>query len=108
MKRKLLLLLPLIALLASCQATSFDARLKQANDSVTGVVNVTDTALNAHAISADQATAISTIAHQVAPLLDAAQAAEAANDPTADTKLNAVNEILAGLKAYVPPTPAPK
>lgn len=94
--------------LASCTTTSFDQRLKQANDSVTGVVNVTDTALNARAITADQAQALSTIAHQVAPLLDAAQAAEAAHDPTADTKLDAVNEILAGLKAYVPPTPASK
>jgi hypothetical protein len=93
-----------LACLASCASNAFDVRLKQANDSVTAVVRTTDLALNARAITADQAQAVSTIAHQVGPLLDAAQAAEAVNDPTADAKLNAVNDILAGLKAYVPPT----
>ena len=95
--------------LVGCAAQSFTGRLKQANDTVTAVVQGTDTALNAHLITADQAQAVSTIAHQVGPLLDAAQAADAANDPTSANKsLNAVNQILAGLKAYVPPAPPAK
>lgn len=92
-----------LALGAACATQSLDAKILTANQSVTVVLNQTDLALRQHAITPAQAQSVSTIAHQVAPLLDAARAAAAANDPDqANKTLALVNALLAGLQTYVP------
>lgn len=68
----------------------------------------TDTAFRNGLMTVNQAEAVSAIAHQVNPLLDAARAASQAADPAqANKTLALVNQLLAGLKAYVPPPPPP-
>lgn len=95
-------------LATSCTTLSVDEQILAANRTVTLVEASTDAALLSHAITADQAQAVSTIAHQVNPLLDSARAASRAADPGAANKtLQLVNQLLAGLKAYVPPPPPP-
>jgi hypothetical protein len=71
---------------------------------VTVVLTATDSALNANLITAAQAQSVSTITHQISPLLDSAKAANAAGDVTAATKTETlVDALLASLQAYVPP-----
>lgn len=102
-----LFLVPLLLVLASCASTaSLDQKIYAADQGVTTIVVSTDAALKAKLITPAQAQSVSTIVHQVDPLLDAARAANAANNPASATStLNLVNTLLAGLKAYVPPTP---
>lgn len=102
---KLLVLLPFVSLLlGACATLTTQQQIKTVNRDVTSILQSTDAALNAHLITKAEAQAVSAIAHQVDPLLDAAQAASAANDPTqANKTLNLVNTLLAGLTAYVPP-----
>lgn len=96
-----------LALLCGCtllQQQSFDSKLFAVNQTVTAVETGTDAALTAHLITAPQARAVSTVLHQINPLIDAAKAAENANDPTSANKtLTLINALLAGLQAYVPP-----
>lgn len=106
-----LVLVPIAAAaLHGCAALapqSIDSKLYAANQVVTSVELGTDQALNAGLITAAQARSVSTIAHQVNPLIDSVRAAEAANNPTAANQtLNLINSLLAGLQAYVP-APAP-
>jgi hypothetical protein len=71
---------------------------------VTVVLTATDQALNANLITNEQAKSVSTITHQISPLLDSAKAANAVSDTAGATKtMNLVNALLAGLQAYVPP-----
>jgi hypothetical protein len=99
--------LPLVLsllLLCSCATQSIDQQILAADRTMTVVLTSTDAALNANLITASQAQSVSTIAHQVDPLLDSARAANAAADATGATKtLALVNSLLAGLQAYVPP-----
>ena len=99
-----------LVVLASCATTSTDLnhQIYVADQAVTSVVSSTDAALNAHLITKKDAQAVSTIAHQVVPLLDSARVAVAANDTAGAGKtLALVNSLLAGLQAYVPKAPAP-
>ncbi len=97
--------LPVFLLLFhGCATVPIDQQLLEANQSITVVVQSTDQALNAHLITPQEAQAVSTIAHQVAPLLDSAKAAnDAHNSSEASSTLTLINSLLAGLKAYVPP-----
>lgn len=105
--RKLLLLLPLLAL-ASCATQSIDEQILTANRTVTLIEASTDAAFRNGVITVNQAEAVSTIAHQVNPLLDSARAASRAANPTeANKTLALVQQLLAGLQAYVPPPPPP-
>ena len=98
----------LLALGACATTQSIDQRIVAADRAVTLVLISTDDALNAHLITAAQAQTVSTIAHQVDPLLNAARAASAQNNQAAaDSTMNLVNTLLAGLKAYVPPAKSP-
>lgn len=93
-------------MLVSCATQSPAQQILNADNSVTAIVTATDAALNAHLITPAQAQSVSTIAHQVNPLLDSARAAVTANDTAGASKtLNLVNALLAGLQAYVPPPP---
>lgn len=102
-----MLLLLGIYLASSCVSTgSLDEQILAADRTVTLIEASTDAALLSHAISAQQAQAVSTIAHQVNPLLDSARAASRASDPAqANKTLALVQQLLTGLAAYVPPTP---
>lgn len=101
-------LLLLALLLSSCATQSIDEQILTANRTVTLVEASTDAALLSHAITPDQAQAVSTIAHQVNPLLDSARAASRAQDPAGANKtLALVDRLLAGLQAYVPPATPP-
>lgn len=104
----LVLLAPLLLLsLSSCKglnAPTIDQQILAADQAVTTILTATDSALLAKLITPAQAKSVSTIAHQVDPLLDAAKAANAAgNAPSASSTLTLVNALLAGLQAYVPP-----
>lgn len=103
-----LLLLLTLSLLSSCAtltASNIDAKILAADQTMAAVLTATDSALNANLITAAQAQSVSTIAHQVDPLLDSARAATAAADTAGATKtMTLVNALLAGLAAYVPPT----
>lgn len=102
---KRLIALSALLLLTACASQSFDAHLLTVNKGVTIVLQSTDSALNAHVISSKQAEAVSAVVHQVNPLLDSAKAANDANDKAnADKTLRLIDTLLAGLKAYVPPT----
>jgi hypothetical protein len=93
-------------LVASCTTLSLDQQIANADQAVTDITTATDDALLVKLISPAQAQSVSTIVHQVNPLLDSARAASEANDPTNASKtLNLVSTLLAGLKAYVPPAP---
>ena len=107
--KPLLLTLAILAL-AGCQTLglstppTLDAQILAADQTMAAVLLSTDTALNAHLITPQQAKAVSAIAHQVDPLLDSARAASAAADVAGATKtMTLVNSLLAGLAAYVPP-----
>lgn len=94
--------------LASCSSApttqSVNQQIYVADQAVTSIVGSTDAALNAHLISKAEAQSVSTIAHQVAPLLDSARVAVSSNDiPGATKTLALVNSLLKGLQAYVPP-----
>lgn len=79
-----------------------------ADQAVATILVSTDAALKAQLITAAQAQSVSTIAHQVDPLLDSAKAAvAAANLPSASSTMTLVNSLLAAMQAYVPAT-APK
>lgn len=95
-------------MLASCKSTSvsIDQQIYAADKTVDAVVVSTDAALKAKLITAAQAQSVSTIAHQVNPLLDAARAAnEAGNSASATSTMTLVTKLLAGLQAYVPTVP---
>lgn len=82
---------------------SLDQQILAADQAVTTIVTATDQALLAKIITPAQAQSVSTIAHQVDPLLDAAKAASAAgNASSASSTLTLVNALIAGLQAYVP------
>lgn len=105
----LLIIVPIAAMTVSLQGCqllapqSIDSKIFAANQVVTSIELGTDQALNAHLITATQARSVSTIAHQINPLIDSVRAAEAANNPTAANQtLNLINTLLAGLQAYVP------
>lgn len=107
MKRIMLItVIAIAAINGACtlsQQQTIDNQLFAVNQTVTAVETGTDQALNAHLITPAQAQAVSTIVHQVNPLIDAARAAETANDPASANKtLNLINTLLAGLQAYVP------
>jgi len=95
--------------LASCTTTTtanITQQIYVADQAVTSIVNSTDAALNAKLITKAQAQSVSTIAHQVAPLLDSARVAVEASDTAGATKtMQLVNSLLAGLQAYVPKAP---
>lgn len=92
--------------LSSCATQTVDEQILSANRTVTLVEASTDAALLNHAISVQQAQAVSTIAHQINPLLDSARAASRAADTAQVNKtLALVQQLLAGLAAYVPPAP---
>lgn len=95
-----------LALLCGCtllQQQSFDSKLFAVNQTVTAVETGTDAALQAKVITVAQARSVSAVLHQVNPLIDAAKAAESANDPASANKtLTLINALLAGLSAYVP------
>jgi hypothetical protein len=98
--------IPLISilLLGACATQSLDQRILAADRTVTVVLTGTDSALNANLITAAQAKSVSTITHQISPLLDSARAANAAGDTAGATKTQTlVESLLAGLTAYVPP-----
>jgi predicted component of type VI protein secretion system len=98
----------LVLTMLGCATTKPDQMILAADRSVTVVLTSTDSALNAKLISSSQAQSVSTIAHQVNPLLDSARAAYAAGDTAGATKtMNLVNALLAGLNAYVPPPAKP-
>lgn len=98
-------LLSLLLLLPACTTQSLDQRILAADRTVTVVLTATDSALNANLITAAQAQSVSTITHQISPLLDSAKAANAAGDASGATKTEAlVDALLASLQAYVPPT----
>jgi hypothetical protein len=83
---------------------SIDQQILTADQAVTIILTATDNALLAKIITPAQAQSVSTIAHQVDPLLDAAKAANAAgNASSASSTLTLVNALIAGLQAYVPP-----
>jgi hypothetical protein len=89
----------------SLQGSNLDAKILAADRAVTTVLTATDGALNAHLITAAQAQSVSTITHQISPLLDSAKAANAASDTAGATQtMNLVNALLAGLQAYIPPS----
>jgi len=68
------------------------------------VLVATDSALTAHLITADQAQSVSNITKQVGPLIDSAKAANDASDTAGANKTaKLIAQLLAGLKAYVPP-----
>jgi hypothetical protein len=99
-----------LAALPSCSLLapqSVDSKLYAANQVVTSIELGTDQALKAGLITSTQAQSVSTIVHQVNPLIDSVRAAEAANNPTAANQtMNLIDSLLAGLQAYVPPAPA--
>lgn len=102
---KHLLFAAALALCACSSITpqSIDSKLYAANQTVVAVEQGTDDALKAGLITAAQAQAVSTVAHQINPLIDSVRAAEAANNPTAANQtMNLIDSLLAGLKAYVP------
>lgn len=103
--------IPLLVLLfVGCATTgaSLDHQIYAADQAVTTIVTGTDAAYNAKLITKAQAQSVSTIAHQVNPLLDAARAALAMNDTASASKTMAlVAALLAGLQAYVPAAPLP-
>jgi hypothetical protein len=108
-------LIPAIAVatlivVACATAPTLDSSLYTATQTVTAVEASTDAAYKAGLITKAQAQSVSTIAHQVNPLIDSARAAEKADPTGATNTLALVNVLLAGLQAYVPPTPssAPK
>lgn len=105
----MLLLATTATILANCTTTStasIEQKIYEANAGVTAIISSTDAALNAKLITKAQAQSVSTIAHQVDPLLDAAKAAnEAGNAASANSTLTLVTKLLAGLQAYVPATP---
>lgn len=102
-----LLLTLTLTLLPSCATQSLDQKILAADRTVTVVLTSTDAALNANLITAAQAQSVSTIAHQLNPLLDSAKAASDASDTAGATKtMNLVNALLAGMQAYVPPPKA--
>jgi hypothetical protein len=113
---RLSLLLPivvLIPLLSGCPALglvkpqSTEAQILSAYQTVDAVIVSADAAYNAKLITKAEGQAVANIAHQVVPILDAAKAANAANDTAnANKAMNLVNTLLAGLKAYVPTQPA--
>lgn len=105
LRHRLPLVLTLL-LLSSCATQSIDQQILTADRAITIVVTSTDAALNAHLITAAQAQSVSTIAHQINPLLDSARAAnQAADTAGANKTLILVNSLLAGLQAFVPPPP---
>ena len=82
---------------------SLDQQILAADQAVITIITATDSALLAKLITPAQAQSVSTIAHQVDPLLDAAKAASAAgNASSASSTLTLVNALIAGLQAYVP------
>lgn len=94
--------------MAACKTApaAIDQQIYAADKTVDAVILSTDAALKANLITAAQAQSVSTIAHQVNPLLDAAKAAnEAGNSASASSTLTLVTKLLAGLQAYVPTTP---
>lgn len=94
-----------LILLCSCATQSLDQKILAADRTVTAVLTGTDAALNANLITAAQAQSVSTITHQISPLLDSAKAANAAGDTAGATKTQKlVDALLAGLSAYVPPS----
>lgn len=102
MKGLRFMLLPLILAVTACSTLSLDQQIYTADKGVTAVITSTDTALNQGAITKAQAQSVSTIAHQVGPLLDSARVANSAQDVTGATKtMQLVNTLLAGLQAYV-------
>lgn len=106
MSRLRLILLPILLILCSCTTQSLDQKILAADRTVTIVLTSTDAALNANLITNSQAQSVSTITHQISPLLDSAKAASAASDTAGANKtMTLVNALLAGLQAYVPPTP---
>lgn len=86
----------------SVKAPTIDQQLYAANQTVTSVEIGTKAALEAGLITKAQAQSVSSILHQVNPLLDIARAAETSNPTTAANTLGLVNQLLAGLQAYVP------
>lgn len=106
-------LLTALALLSTgivgCATTTLDQKILAADQAVTVVETSADAALRAKLITPAQAQSVSTIAHQINPLLDSAKAASAASDTAGATKtLTLINSLLAGLNAYVPPTTGAK
>jgi hypothetical protein len=100
--------LALAAALASCTTTtaSLQQQIYTADKTVDAIVVSADAAWKANLITVAQAQSVSTIAHQVNPLLDAAKAAnEAGNSASASSTMTLVTKLLAGLQAYVPTTP---
>jgi hypothetical protein len=104
--KKLFLLVPLL-LLAGCtllQKQTMQTQVDNANKAITLVLTTTDQAYQAKLITKPQAQSVSTIAHQINPLLDSAAAAAASGDAAGATKtMTLINSLLAGLQAYVPP-----
>lgn len=100
------LLIFCIAVLVGCatlQPQSIDSKIYAANQTVTAIEQGTDLALKQGIITSAQAQSVSTVAHQINPLIDSVRAAEAANNPTAANQtMNLINSLLAGLQAYVP------
>lgn len=102
---------PLLLGLVSCATTALgiNQQIYVADQAVTSIVSSTDAALNAKLISKKDAQAVSTIAHQVAPLLDSARVAVVAGDTAGASKtMDLVNSLLKGLQAYVPAAPPPQ
>lgn len=100
---KTLLPFLLITMLVGCTTVPLDRQIYNADRGVTLVLQSTDAALLNHVITAAQAQSVSTITHQVTPLLDSAKAAVTVSDVAGATKtMKLVNALLAGLSAYVP------
>lgn len=88
------------------QVQSVDQKILDAKRAEDVVIQAADASMRAKLISPDQAQSVSTIAHQVDPLMVSAKAAVDAGDTANATKTMAlVNALLAGLKTYVPPPP---
>jgi predicted component of type VI protein secretion system len=94
----------LALLVAGCASLDANRTIHATNQGVTVVLTTTDAALNAHRISSKQAAAVSSVAHQIVPLLDSAKAASDAGDKAgANRALKLADQLLAALDAYVPP-----
>lgn len=102
-------MLATLLVLASCTTTTaagINQQIYVADQAVTSIVSSTDAALNAHLIDKKDAQSVSTIAHQVIPLLDSARVAVASSDTAGAARtMTLVNSLLAGLQAYVPKAP---